>query len=136
MWSNTLHAVIVRDGKCKEYAFHFQGRDAKSAQNCYRCDGLSVPAPFRWFLPSWDADNDLYNLAGALHDWLYATLGCWNVWTRAECDDIFRGIMRESGKSRFKASTADLMVGIFAGCRLHWGNDSYGISDTVRFEVL
>lgn len=29
----------------------------------YRCDGLSVPKMFRWYLPSWDKDNQLYNLA-------------------------------------------------------------------------
>ena len=30
----------------------------------YRCDGLSVPKVFQWYLPSWDKDNQLYNLAG------------------------------------------------------------------------
>lgn len=29
----------------------------------YKCDGLSVPKMFRWYLPSWDEDNSLYNLA-------------------------------------------------------------------------
>ena len=29
----------------------------------YRCDGLSVPKVFQWYLPSWDKDNQLYNLA-------------------------------------------------------------------------
>ena len=29
----------------------------------YRCDGLSVPMVFQWYLPSWDKDNSLYNLS-------------------------------------------------------------------------
>jgi hypothetical protein len=93
----------------------------------FRCDGLSVPWAFRWFLPSWDSKNALYNLAGAVHDWLYTTKGNDGMFSREECDDIFRGIMRESGIGRFKAGCADKAVEWFAGGGKHWGNDSYGI---------
>ena len=33
----------------------------------YKCDGLSVPKAFHWFLSSWDKNNSTYNLAGAIH---------------------------------------------------------------------
>ena len=29
----------------------------------FKCDGLSVPVVFQWFLPKWDSKNMLYNLA-------------------------------------------------------------------------
>ena len=102
----------------------------------FRCDGLSVPGPFRWFLKDWDEENRLYNLAGALHDWLYATEGDDRTFTRSECDDIFRGVLRESGVGRFKAGAADLAIGIFAGNRRHWGSDSYKVGELVHLSVF
>lgn len=102
----------------------------------FRCDGLSVPKIFRWFLPSWDEKNTLYNVAGALHDWLYATKGNYGMYTREECDDFFRGMLRESGIGRFKAGCADKGVEWFAGGKSHWGNDSYGIQGLARMEVV
>ena len=101
----------------------------------FRCDGLSVPWLFRWFLKSWDDKNHLYNLAGAFHDWLYATGGANGMFTREECDDIFRGLLRESGKGRGKAGVADKAVEIFAGGSEHWKNDGYGIAEQVVLKV-
>lgn len=72
----------------------------------YKCDGLSVPKAFRWFLKNWDDLNDLYNLAGMVHDALYGNKG-WMVFNRDESDAIFRGLLRESGKDRKHASMAD-----------------------------
>lgn len=135
-WSSELFVLIERKGKELTYKFSFQGRDAAPGQAGFICDGLSVPWAFRWFLKSWDEDNQLYNLAGALHDWLYATLGAYNIFTRSECDDIFRGILRESGVGRFKAGAADLAVGIFAGNRRHWGSDSYKVGELVHLSVF
>lgn len=100
----------------------------------FRCDGLSVPKMFQWFLPKWDKKNQLYNMAGALHDWLYATEGAYRLFTRTECDDIFRGILREAGLNRFHASAADWAVGVFAGGKSHWGDDSYCIGELACFE--
>ena len=97
----------------------------------FRCDGLSVPFVFRWFLKGWDESNPLYNMAGALHDWLYATKGNGGMFTREECDDIFRGILREAGKSRCKAGVADKAVEWFAGGKNHWGNDDYAVGSLV-----
>lgn len=102
----------------------------------FRCDGLSVPWAFRWFLPSWDKRNQLYNVAGALHDWLYSTKGNFGMFCREECDDMFRGLLRESCISRFKAGCADKAVEWFAGGKDHWGNDSYGIKTLARMEIM
>lgn len=101
----------------------------------FRCDGLSVPKIFRWFLPSWDEKNTLYNVAGALHDWLYSTKGNFGMFTREECDDFFRGLLRESGIGRFKAGCADKAVEWFAGGEDHWENDEYGTRPLARMEV-
>ena len=103
--------------------------------NGFRCDGLSVPRIFRWFLPSWDEKNPVYNLAGAFHDWLYSTGGNCGMFTREECDDVFRGLLRESGIGRFKAGCADKAVEWFAGGDDHWANDEYGIRPLAHMEV-
>ena len=100
----------------------------------FRCDGLSVPWAFRWFLPSWDSRNALYNVAGAVHDWLYTTKG-YSVFNREECDDIFRGLLRESGIGRFKAGCADKAVEWFAGGSNHWGSDDYKVADKCSMVV-
>lgn len=113
--------MVMQDGKkCIIDVNFFEG---------FCCDGLSVPWIFRWFLKSWDENNYLYNLAGALHDWLYATEGNDHTFEREECDDIFRGLLREAGKSRGKAGVADKAVEWFAGGKAHWNNDDFGIRD-------
>ena len=100
----------------------------------FRCDGLSVPCAFHWFLKSWDNKNALYNVAGAVHDWLYTTKG-YSMFNREACDDIFRGLLRESGIGRFKAGCADKAVEWFAGGKNHWGNDDYKIADKCSMVV-
>ena len=85
----------------------------------FTCDGLSVPKMFRWYLPSWSDTNHLYNLSGAIHDALYTLRGA-NIFSREECDDVFRSLLRDSGISRTKAGIADVAVGIFAGSSDHW----------------
>lgn len=102
----------------------------------FRCDGLSVPRLFRWFLQSWDEKNTLYNVSGALHDWLYTTKGNFGMFKREECDDFFRGLLRESGIGRFKAGCADKGVEWFAGGDAHWGADQYKVSTLCRMEIL
>jgi len=82
----------------------------------YKCDGLSVPKLFQWFLPSWDKNNSTYNLAGAIHDALYTMKG-FGRYSREHCDDIFRGLLRDSGIGRFKAGCADKAVELFARWR-------------------
>jgi hypothetical protein len=91
----------------------------------FRCDGLSVPWAFRWFLPKWDSKNFLYSVAGAVHDALYTTGGWYGTFCREQCDDIFRSLLRDAGISRFKAGAADKAVEWFAGGDAHWRNDSF-----------
>ena len=101
----------------------------------FKCDGASIPFAFRWFLPSWDKNNDLYNLGSSIHDGLYLH-GGFGILSREECDDVLRGIWRDSGISRFKAGVADKCVEWFAGGGKHWGNDSYGVKDLFKMEVV
>lgn len=101
----------------------------------YRCDGLSVPKMFRWYLPSWDKDRSVYNLAGAIHDALYTVKGA-NLFTREECDDVFRGLLRDAGISRAKAGLADMAVGLFAGGVKHWGNDSWNNKELIHVRTV
>lgn len=97
----------------------------------YKCDGLSVPKIFRWFLPSWDKKNASYNWAGAIHDALYGNKG-FGIFSREECDDIFRGALRKSNIGRFKAGCADKAVEWFAN--KHFGDDSLDCARLVTLE--
>lgn len=104
-----------------------------SIKKGFKVDGASIPWMFRWFLPSWAKDGcgfnaDIYNIGAAVHDGLYIHKG-FNLFSREECDDILRGIWRESGISRFKAGVADKAVEWFAGGKNHFGNDSYKVGD-------
>ena len=100
----------------------------------YESDGLSRPEFSKRWIKKFDTENALYNFAGFAHDWLYSNRGVVNddvCFSRSECDDVFRGILREAGVSRFKAGIMDLAVGIFAGGSKHWGDDSLGSRDKV-----
>ena len=134
-WLNTSdsHVLqkIITTVICDEYNNYYQIILDKG----YRCDGLSVPKVFRWYLPSWDKDNQLYNLAGAIHDALYTVKGA-NIFTREESDDIFRGLLRDSGISRAKAGLADMAVGLFAGGDRHWGNDTWNNKDKIHVKMM
>lgn len=129
-----LYVDYERDGKKFTAKVRFCG-EATDGRG-FRCDGLSVPKVFRWFLPSWDAKNWAYNIAGAFHDWLYCTGGAYGQFTREECDDFFRGILRCSGISRFKAGCADKAIEWFAGNSRHWRNDEFLTAPLVHMEVL
>lgn len=129
----TLCFEMGKDGFVSTAKIRFCGESTDGAG--FRCDGLSVPRLLRWFLPSWDDRNGLYNVAGAVHDWLYTTGGNFGMFTREECDDIFRGLLRESGIGRFKAGCADKAVEWFAGGKDHWNNDNYGVAGLARMEV-
>ena len=134
-WLNTSDSHVLQKNItaviCDEYNNYYQIILDKG----YRCDGLSVPKVFRWYLPSWDKDNQLYNLAGAIHDALYTLKGA-NMFTREESDDIFRGLLRDSGISRAKAGLADMAVGLFAGGDRHWGNDTWNNKDKIHVKLM
>ena len=134
-WLNTSDSHVLQKNItaviCDEYNNYYQIILDKG----YRCDGLSVPKVFRWYLPSWDKDNQLYNLSGSIHDALYTLKGA-NMFTREECDDIFRGLLRDSGISRAKAGLADMAVGLFAGGDRHWGNDEWTNKDKIYVKLM
>lgn len=95
-----------------------------------KCDGLSIPFLFRWFLPKWNEKNELYNIAGIVHDALYAS----ELVHKDIADDIFRGILRDSGISRFKGSTAEWCVEKFA--KSHYGkkHDKYNMRNYIELK--
>ena len=134
-WLNTSDSHVLQKNItaviCDEYNNYYQIILDKG----YRCDGLSVPKVFRWYLPSWDKDNQLYNLSGSIHDALYTLKGA-NIFTREDCDDIFRGLLRDSGISRAKAGLADMAVGLFAGGDRHWGNDTWNNKDKIHVKMM
>lgn len=115
--------LTLNDGK--KYTFSFK-KD-------FKCDGLSVPSYLQWFLPRWIDKNMLYNLAGVVHDSLYASKG-YKVFTRDDSDAIFRGLLRMAGCNRFHASMADFMLGIFA--KSHWGQDDLNSAKYVICEEI
>ena len=84
----------------------------------FRTDGGSVPAAFRWFVPSWSEDNDIINMAYSIHDAAYGS----GLVHRDIADDMLRGILRDAGLSRFKASTVCWAVNTFA--KSHYGPEN------------
>ena len=90
----------------------------------FRSDGASVPYLLTWFLPRWDKKNPAYNMAAMIHDALYANRG-YGYFTREECDDLYRGMLRNCGISRLKAGLVDKSIELFAGSKRHWGNIEY-----------
>ena len=103
---------IVRDEFGTHYEFHFLPG--------FRCNGGSVPWCFRWFVPSWSPTNDLINIAFAIHDGLYGS----ELMHRDIADDLLRGLLRDAGLSRLKASTVCYAVNKFA--ESHYGQDKDG----------
>lgn len=67
---------------------------------------------------------------GIIHDALYTRKG-FDLLSREECDSVLRGLMRDSGISRFKAGCADKAVEWFAGGKEHWGNDDFDNFDLI-----
>ena len=94
-------------------------------------DGLSVPKLFQWYLPDWDNDNVLYNIAGICHDGMYGS----ELVSKELADEIFYQGLLKAGISKSKASVAKWAVEHLAG--LHYGknNDDYGISPYVHLDI-
>lgn len=95
----------------------------------FRTDGGSVPKAFQWFVPSWSEGNVLINLAYAIHDLVYGA----ELMARSEADDLLRGMLRDAGLSRARASTVCWAVNTFA-CR-HYGK-KYDRWDCALFSRL
>lgn len=99
--------VRVRGSDGLQYSFHLMPG--------FQTDGGSVPLAFRWFVPAWSDDNEIINLAYALHDYLYGS----EALPKDVADDLLRGLLRDAGLSRFRASTVCWAVEKFA--RSHYG---------------
>lgn len=126
-----LRGVLTWRGKKYKYAFHRMAG--------YKGDFGSTPdiKVAQAVVPSKVVFDDVYNAALDAHDWLYSVKGELTVplaaWTRLECNDFMRGVMRESPYlkakrgwiARFCAGCADFFTKLFAGGKNHWGNDSY-----------
>lgn len=115
--------VIVRDETGMHYEFHLLPG--------FRTDGGSVPLAFQWFVPKWSSTNDLINAAYFIHDAAYAS----GLVHRNIADDMLRGLLRDAGLSRFKASTVCWCVNKFAAGHYGPENDSEGNGAFVKLHV-
>lgn len=113
---------VVRD----ELALHYEFTLLPG----FRCNGGSVPWCFRWFVPSWSSTNDLLNMAYALHDAMY----CSGLMHRELADDMLRGLLRDAGLSRLKASTVCFAVNKFA--ESHYKKDEYDSAPFVKMRLF
>lgn len=95
-------------------------------------DGLSVPKIFRWYLPDWNGNNPLYNIAGICHDGAYGS----ELLAKDIADELFYQALIKAGISKSKATVAKWAVEHLAG--LHYGkkNDDFGISEYVSVEAV
>lgn len=95
-------------------------------------DGLSVPKIFRWYLPDWNDNNPLYNIAGICHDGAYGS----ELLSKDIADELFYQGLLKAGISKSKATVAKWAVEHLAG--LHYGrkNDDFGISEYVKVEAI
>lgn len=113
--------------------------------------GNFASSPDFWLVqkivPSYVVGDPVYNTGFDLHDWLYSTCGACTseqILDRSEVDDFARGIMRcsptlaknKSWWARVRCSVMDLSVGLFAGNKRHWGNDSYCSRDFARLNII
>lgn len=87
----------------------------------FQTDGGSVPKPFRWLIPSWDAKNKLLCLAYALHDACYGS----ECLPKDLADDLVRSLLRDSGMARVKAGMVHQAVNLFASKHYGKANDKW-----------
>lgn len=84
----------------------------------------SIPWLAQKFLrvKSFDPKNPKQNAFFFFHDDLYQKKG-YDLFDREDSDALCRGGLRESGKTRFQASTIDF--GLHLGAWGHWGDNKY-----------
>lgn len=120
---------VERHGKWKKYPVKI----VANFKAGFKLDGAStVKAHVNGFVPAYIAGDDAYNAAPFIHDGLYIKSGRIDgaKLSREECDDVLRGIWRESGRlNRFLAGIADIGIWVVARGKNHWGNDGYKCGD-------
>ena len=94
-------------------------------------DGLSTPKCLQWFIPSYIEGNDVFNWAGLIHDALYGSA----LLPKDVADDVFRSLLRDSGVSRFRASSAEFWMSKFSGSHYGRVHDRHGIRFHVKMNV-
>ena len=135
-WSNSISVnkvnglYVLNNPVFIEFTYNY-GRFRIVVDNGAMTDGLSVPKIFQWYLPAWDKDNVLYNIAGICHDGMYGS----EIVSKELADEIFYQGLLKAGISKSKATMAKWAVEHLAG--LHYGknNDDYGISPYVHLEI-
>lgn len=115
-------------GPCSVILRTSAGTYKLTVENYFYTDGISGTRLTHKVLPAWKPGDSRYNACGVVHDILYEYKG-FGIFTRDDCDAIFRGMLREYGMSRIVASTADFVLGIAAA--RHWGPDGHNASDAV-----
>lgn len=86
----------------------------------FRTDGGSVPAAFRWFVPSWSDTDDVLNIAYATHDAIYSS----GLASREIADEMLYSMLLESELSRWKAKLVFWAVHNFAADHYGPSNDT------------
>lgn len=103
-------------------------------------DGASVPDIFSCVREGW-YDGTLRDVGAIVHDFLYTIKGecLGKKLSRRECDIILQNIDLFTGATTKKKSwLVRWAVGLFAGGKKHWGNDSFHQIDKIHvsFEPL
>lgn len=92
----------------------------------------SVPKPFQWFMPSYDHDNVLLNLAYVAHDFCYGS----ECISKELADDLLRSVIRDAGYNRLHASAVCEAVKLFAKCHYGVKHDTYNCRNYGELIVL
>ena len=100
----------------------------------FKWNGASSPRLFQWVVPTWDKDKIGANVASCFHDAAFASKGFGGLIGYHDSTNIYRGMLRDSGYSRFSASAADFFIDKFA-CR-HWGDDCYNVAHLVTLTKI
>lgn len=69
-------------------------------------DGLSVPKIFQWYLPAWNDNDPLYNIAGICHDGMYGS----EKVSKELADEIFYQGLLKAGISSHSISPVRVVV--------------------------
>lgn len=132
LYVNNCHFSLLvnceKDGRLLDLCFTFHAG--------LKYNGTSVPINVG-FLKNYY--GDVRDICGLCHDTLYAIGGeCDGITLDAgECDDVFRGLLRETGFTRFQAGCMDRAVRTFAHCG-HFGkaHDSEGMGELVEVKAI
>lgn len=135
IWEHQGESHVKGELIYKNKRFHYDFCRKKGfVGNCASSPNLTL---CQLVFPTYVPEDPLYDALADAHDWLYACKGEITVpivtWERAECDDFLRGGARETPTmkkrknwvARLCCGLMDFFVGMCAGGKSHWGNDTY-----------